>query len=60
MNARDDWRAFNGSYARWVGELLTVHVNESLFLRDPLPAVDDLRGIVGRKLAKVREARQAA
>jgi predicted ATP-grasp superfamily ATP-dependent carboligase len=57
MNARDDWRAFDGSHARWVAEMLTVQVNESLLLRDPLPAIDDLRGIVGRKLAKLREAR---
>jgi predicted ATP-grasp superfamily ATP-dependent carboligase/thioesterase domain-containing protein len=57
MNARDDWRAFDGSYARWIAEVLTVQVNESLLLRDPLPAVDELCGIVGRRFAKLYEAR---
>jgi D-aspartate ligase len=57
MNARDDWRAFDGSHARWLAEMLTCHVNESLLWRDPLPAADDVRGIVARKLAKLREAR---
>jgi predicted ATP-grasp superfamily ATP-dependent carboligase len=57
INARDDWRAFDGSPARWLAEMLTVHVNESLLWRDPLPAADDLRGIVARKLAKLNETR---
>lgn len=57
MNARDDWRAFDGSHVRWLAEMLTCHVNESLLWRDPLPAADDVRGIVARKLAKLREAR---
>jgi predicted ATP-grasp superfamily ATP-dependent carboligase len=57
MNARDDWRAFDGPPARWLAEMLTVHVNESLLWRDPLPAADDVRGIVARKLARLREPR---
>jgi predicted ATP-grasp superfamily ATP-dependent carboligase len=57
MNARDDWRAFDGSRARWLAQMLTVHVNESLLWRDLLPAADDLRGIVARKLTRLREAR---
>lgn len=57
VNAHDDWRAYEGSFARWLAEMLVVDVNESLFLRDPLPGVDDALGIVQRKLLKLREAR---
>jgi D-aspartate ligase len=57
VNARDDWRAYEGSFARWLGEMLMVDVNESFLLRDPLPGVDDLLGIVHRKWLKLREAR---
>jgi predicted ATP-grasp superfamily ATP-dependent carboligase len=55
-NAHDDWRAFEGSAARWIAEMATVEVNESFLLRDPLPGLDDLRGIVRRKLVKLLEA----
>jgi D-aspartate ligase len=57
VNARDDWRAYEGSSARWLAEILTAEVNESFLLRDPLPAVDDAFGILHRKLVTLREAR---
>ena len=41
VNARDDWRAYQGSPARWLAEILTADVNESFMLRDPLPGLDD-------------------
>jgi predicted ATP-grasp superfamily ATP-dependent carboligase/thioesterase domain-containing protein len=57
INARDDWRAYQGSTTRWLAEVLTAQVNESFLLRDPLPALDDMLGILQRKLALLREAR---
>ena len=57
VNARDDWRAYKGSPARWLAEILTAQINESFLLRDPLPAVDDAFGILHRKLVTLREAR---
>jgi predicted ATP-grasp superfamily ATP-dependent carboligase/thioesterase domain-containing protein len=57
VNARDDWRAYEGSSARWLAEVLTAEVNESFLLRDPLPALDDVLGILHRKLLTLREAR---
>jgi predicted ATP-grasp superfamily ATP-dependent carboligase/thioesterase domain-containing protein len=57
VSAHDDWRVLEGSRLRWLGEILMADVNESFLLRDPLPAVDDLLGIVHRKLLKLREAR---
>jgi predicted ATP-grasp superfamily ATP-dependent carboligase/thioesterase domain-containing protein len=57
INAHDDWRAYEGSSARWLAEVLTAQVNESFMLRDPLPAVDDVFGILQRKLVTFREAR---
>jgi D-aspartate ligase len=57
VNARDDWRAYEGSTARWLAEILTAQVNESFMLRDPLPGLDDVFGILHRKLATLREAR---
>jgi predicted ATP-grasp superfamily ATP-dependent carboligase/thioesterase domain-containing protein len=56
-NARDDWRAYEGSLLRWLAEMLTVQVNESFMLRDPLPGLDDLPGILHRRLIKLLEAR---
>jgi hypothetical protein len=32
-------------------------VNESFMLRDPLPGLDDLLGVLHRKLVTLREAR---
>jgi predicted ATP-grasp superfamily ATP-dependent carboligase len=57
VNAHDDWRAYEGSSARWLAEMLTAQINESFLLRDPLPALDDVFGILHRKLATLREAR---
>jgi predicted ATP-grasp superfamily ATP-dependent carboligase len=57
VNAHDDWRAYEGSTARWLAEILAAEVNESLLLCDPLPALDDVFGILHRKLATLREAR---
>jgi predicted ATP-grasp superfamily ATP-dependent carboligase len=57
INARDDWRAYQGSPARWLAEVLTAQINESFLVRDPLPALDDALGILHRKLATLREAR---
>jgi predicted ATP-grasp superfamily ATP-dependent carboligase/thioesterase domain-containing protein len=57
MNAHDDWRAYEGSSVRWLTEVLTAQVNESFVPRDPLPAVDDIFGILHRKLVTLREAR---
>jgi predicted ATP-grasp superfamily ATP-dependent carboligase len=57
INARDDWRAYRGSPARWLAEVLGARVNESFLLRDPLPALDDVLGVLQRKLATLREAR---
>ena len=57
VNARDDWRAYQGSPARWLAEILTAQVNESFMLRDPLPGLDDLAGILHRRFIKLLEAR---
>jgi predicted ATP-grasp superfamily ATP-dependent carboligase len=57
INAHEDWHAFEGSSARWLAEVLTAHVNESFMLRDPLPGLHDLLGILHRKLNKLLEAR---
>lgn len=57
VNAHDDWRAYEGSPARWLAEILTAEVNESFMLRDPLPGMDDLIEVLHRKLFKPREAR---
>jgi D-aspartate ligase len=57
VNARDDWRAYEGSPARWLAEILAAEVNESFLLRDPLPAVEDVLGILYRKLLALRDAR---
>ena len=57
IDAHADWQAFEGSPARWLGEILTVDVNEGFMLRDPLPALDDLLGILHRKFFKLLEAR---
>jgi D-aspartate ligase len=57
VNAHEDWRAFEGSSARWLAEMLAADVNESFMLRDPLPGLDDLLGILHRKLVKLLEAR---
>lgn len=64
VSAREDARVFKEyraagelSFLRWLTEMLTVDVNESFLLRDPLPGLDDLRGILHRKLVKLREAR---
>jgi predicted ATP-grasp superfamily ATP-dependent carboligase len=56
-SAHDDWRAFEGSSLRWLAEMLTVDVNESFLARDPYPALDDVLGILRRKLATLRDAR---
>jgi D-aspartate ligase len=56
-NARDDWRAHQGSSLRWLAEMLTVQVNESFMLRDPLPGLDQLPAMLQRKLVKLLEAR---
>jgi D-aspartate ligase len=57
VNARDDWRAYDASTVRWLAEILTADINESFLLVDPLPAVDDVLGILHRKLLMLREAR---
>jgi predicted ATP-grasp superfamily ATP-dependent carboligase/thioesterase domain-containing protein len=57
VDAHADWRAFEGSWPRWLAEMLTVDVNESFMLRDPLPALDDFLGILHRKFFKLLEAR---
>ena len=57
VDAHADWRAFEGSSARWLAEMLRAEVNESFMLRDPLPALDDVLGILQRKLLMLREAR---
>ena len=57
VDAHADWRAFEGSPARWLAEMLAADVNESFMLRDPLPALDDVLGILHRKLLTLREAR---
>lgn len=56
-NSRDDWRAYEGPIARWLAEMLTVDVDESFTLRDPLPGLDDLPGILHRRLTRLLEAR---
>jgi predicted ATP-grasp superfamily ATP-dependent carboligase len=53
VNAHADWQAFEGSYARWLAEMLRADVNESFMLRDPLPALDDVFGILHRKLVRL-------
>jgi len=57
VNAQEDWRAFEGSPVRWLAEMLSVDVNESFMLRDPLPGLDALVGILHRKLVRLLEAR---
>ena len=57
VNARDDWRTYEGSSARWLAEILCAQVNESFMLRDPLPGLDELPGILHRRLIKLLEAR---
>jgi predicted ATP-grasp superfamily ATP-dependent carboligase len=57
VDAHADWQAFEGSHARWLAEMLTADVNESFMLRDPLPGLDDLLGVLQRKLVTLREAR---
>ncbi len=57
VDAHADWRAFEGSSARWLAEMLSADVNESFMLRDPLPALDDVLGMLQRKLLPLREAR---
>jgi len=57
VDARADWRTFEGSWPRWLAEMLSVEVNESFMLRDPLPALDDLLGIMHRKFFKLLETR---
>ena len=57
VDAHADWRAFEGSHARWLAEMLSADVNESFMLCDPLPALDDIFGILHRKLLTLREAR---
>jgi predicted ATP-grasp superfamily ATP-dependent carboligase len=57
VNAHADWQAFEGSPARWIVEMLGADVNESFLARDPLPALDDILGILHRKLHTLREAR---
>ena len=57
VNAHDDWRAYQGSSARWLAGVLTADINESFLVGDPLPALDDALGILHRKLATLREAR---
>ena len=56
VDAHADWRAFEGSRARWLAEMLSADVNESFMLRDPLPAFDAVFGILQRKLLTLREA----
>jgi predicted ATP-grasp superfamily ATP-dependent carboligase len=66
VSLRDDARAFKEyraagelSFPRWLAEMATVDVNESFLLRDPLPGVADLGGILGRRLMKLLRGRAA-
>jgi hypothetical protein len=57
VNAHEDWQVRDGSPARWLAEVLTAEVNESFMLRDPLPGLRDLFGILHRRFNKLLEAR---
>jgi predicted ATP-grasp superfamily ATP-dependent carboligase len=66
MSAREDYRAMREyraagelSFARWLGQLLTVTVNEGFLFRDPLPGLAGLGGTLRRKVARLLGRRPA-
>jgi len=45
------------SLGQWLLEMATVDVNEAFSIRDPLPGLADLGGMVRRKVAKLLRRR---
>ena len=61
VSLRQDARVFKEyraagelSFTRWLAEIATVDVNESFLLRDPVPGLASLCGMLRRRMGRVR------